>query len=199
MQKWVYRERTGTACNPVCEDAGEIIDIVKTSGYYTYGAIGEIVCKDNTSSTGQRNFYCDTKPYIVRAGGFCSFTPMLVGEEENLPFVEKPFPQRIKDGDEFRPELNVHYRVEGYDTWYGCICTDPRVIYMLIATVYWKNDDKRKFYFEKFKKQIPTKDEAIEFLKKYNIYQVPCLHWDDAKKKINRDFDKYCEPLDIEE
>lgn len=199
MQKWVYRERTGTACNPVCEDAGEIIDIFETSGYYTYGAIGEILCKDDTSPTGQRRFYCDTKPYIVRAGGFCSFDPELVGEEEKFPFVEKPFPQRLKDGDKFLPELNVHYRVDGYECWYGCICTDPRVIYMLIATVYWKDDAKRKYYFDKFKKQIPTKEEAIDFLKKYNIYQNPCLHWDDAKEKINRNFDKYCAPLDIEE
>jgi len=169
--KWVYYDYMGKS-NPVCKDVGEILRIVPNlpAVQYTYSNILEI-------ETDSGLFSCDTKYKIMLYGGYCVFEPIR-GENVEPEFIDLT---GIRQGDIVDVKPNEVYQIKS--SFLTPITTDPRVLCIMHRSHALKGEALQEFC-----KHIPTRDEAVAYLRSINA-QTDCLPWCAVVQKINNERD----------
>lgn len=166
--KWVYYDYMGNL-NPVCEDAGKILNIVPNlpAAPYTYSNILEI-------DTDGGRFGCDTKFPSVKYGGFTAFFPIRADNAKKLELVNLA---GIRHGDTVDVKPNCVYFLGS--SGLSPITTDPRVLFIMHRAHGLKPDDLPDFC-----KRIPTKAEAIAYLRSIHA-QMECLPMSAVEQQLN--------------
>jgi hypothetical protein len=172
--KWVFVDYMGRF-NPVCEDVGKILKIKPNypAAPYTYSHVLEI-------ETDEGVFGCDTKFDIVRLGGFCLFEQ---NGEMRLPLKYVKL-DRIKHGDTVTLNQNDVLML-GNETLTP-ITTDPRVLCIMHRAHNDLPAEPTEEQFKQFCERIPTKKEAVEYLKARGA-QMECLPWSAITAKLEQE------------
>lgn len=172
--KWVFVDYMGRF-NPVCEDVGKILKIKPNypAAPYTYSHVLEI-------ETDKGVFGCDTKFDIVRLGGFCLFEQ---NGEMRLPLKYVKL-DRIKHGDTVQLNQNDVPMLGPFTL--TPITTDPRVLCIMHRAHNDLPAEPTEEQFKQFCERIPTKKEAVEYLKARGA-QMECLPWSAITAKLEKE------------
>lgn len=186
MQKLIFNERLKMF---ICNDVGEIVKIVPDDSGQLYSRIASIVAKNKYASNNEITIYCDTKMPIAKTSGWCEF----LWEKENNAEIKK-LPYDIKNGIEIEINPKIDYILPPqnipFQYLYDVVCTDPRLRYILITTFY-SDIAKSKKIIDKYNNKIPTKEEAMQYLKKNKYHWEPATLEESAKRITNEKFDYY--------
>ena len=171
--KGVYVDYMGRF-NPVFEDVGNILKIIPNypAAPYTYSHVLEI-------ETDEGVFGCDTKFDIVRLGGFCQFER---NGDMRLPI--EYIKLDVRHGDTVTVNQNEVLMLDGVTL--EPITTDPRILCILHRAHNDLPAEPTEEQFKIFCARIPTKQEAVEYLKARGA-QMECLPWSAITAKLEQE------------
>ena len=173
MQRWIYYDYMGVY-NPVCEDAGDITEIVPNipAAPESYGNLDTIVADGI-------KFGCDCKKAILDYGGILFFQPYDPGRIGKTIFRELPAGIKHRDSMDAKPGEKW---LDAKHSILTPICTDPRVLY--IAHRGWMlGDSPGGDSVERWRQDIPTRQMALRWLLD-NRKMTDCIPFDWLRLKI---------------
>ena len=171
--KCVYRKRMGDF-NPVCENVGVIRKIIPN-----YPPMRDTFSNILKIETEEFPFWCDTKYFYVKNGGYCKFHPQRDSNEETK-FINL---YGLHDGDTIDVKPNaVYFNRQEY---MSPITTDPRVLCIM-----HKSNDLTLHPTEAqliaLCEHIPTWDEATAYLKKIGAL-MDCVSEEEMYRNMKRE------------
>ena len=153
--KWLYYDYM-ELYNPVCVDAGDITEVIPNipAGQETYSNVLAIVADG-------KKYWCDTKQVMTVVFGVVKFKQDI--DLTNLGEVQ--IPKGIKHKD----EMNM-------PTWWFNgghsllpIAIDPRILCIMFKAFRELNENPTTEEFNKVFRKIPTREEAMYYLRKNNL------------------------------